>query len=70
MVTLSLHLEIENPTPELEAQIAEAIAAHLTDESGPLVEDFGPDAWGGYEGPSLTRVAVSQNGIESHSWSA
>lgn len=42
---------------------ANTFAEYLTTEGYPFEEDYGPNAWGGYDGPFVTGVIVSQNGL-------
>ena len=35
---------------------------YLTDEDGSFMQDFGPEAWGGYEGPFVTGATVEPQG--------
>lgn len=68
MIALTLHIELNDATPEGEAAFMKTLAEHLTNENGALVEDFGPEAWGGYEGPTLKRLDVAHNGIVKATW--
>lgn len=36
---------------------------YLTDEDGPFMQDFGPQAWGGYDGPTVSAVTISVDGV-------
>lgn len=38
--------------------ILQTLREHLTDPEGTLSADYGPGAWGGYEGPYLTEARL------------
>jgi len=68
MFTLSLNIELSGATPENEAEFLKQLAEYITNENSSIIEDFGPEAWGGYEGPTLKRLDVSHNGIIEATW--
>ncbi|MFM1966788.1 MAG: hypothetical protein RL134_2513 [Actinomycetota bacterium] len=41
------------------ARFDREITNYLASGDGPFAEDFGPDAWGGYDGPRAMSVSVS-----------
>lgn len=43
---------------EAEAEFIKLFREYLTNEEGAFQCDYGPDAWGGYDGPTVTSVAV------------
>jgi len=49
---------IGNPTDEQRAKALSEIADSMRHQ---LIEDFGPDAWGGYDGPRVENVEVEAN---------
>lgn len=46
-----------------ETDFAHYLSEYLTEPSAPFITDYGPDAWGGYDGPKVVRVEVAQNGL-------
>jgi len=68
MVTLTLNIELSDSTPEAEAEFLKQFAEYITNENGSIIEDYGPKAWGGYDGPVIKRLDVSHNGIIESSW--
>ncbi|WP_459793191.1 hypothetical protein [Arthrobacter sp. AD-310] len=43
---------------EAEAEFIKLFREYLTNEEGAFQCDYGPDAWGGYDGPTVTSVEV------------
>lgn len=43
---------------EADAEFLKLFREYLTDEEGAFQCDYGPYAWGGYEGPTVTSVTV------------
>ena len=35
------------------------LVSYLTQPDSPFISDYGPDAWGGYDGPFVTAVDVN-----------
>jgi hypothetical protein len=43
---------------EAEAEFLTLFRSYLTNPEGAFQADYGPEAWGGYEGPTVTAVTV------------
>jgi hypothetical protein len=43
---------------EAEAEFVRLFREYLTQDDSAFKADYGPDAWGGYEGPTVTSVIV------------
>lgn len=43
---------------EAEAEFAQLFTEYLTQTDGAFQTDYGPNAWGGYDGPTVTSVIV------------
>ena len=46
------------------------LAAYLTQPDSPFIADYGPDAWGGYDGPKVTAVSVAEADGQVRRWVA
>ena len=46
------------------AEFDQHFKGYLADESGPFFQDFAPENWGGYDGPTVTGVTISVDGLE------
>lgn len=53
-VILTVVIETDGDPHEMERLVRE----YLTSEEGPFWQDYGPKAWGGYDGPRLLSVVV------------
>lgn len=45
---------------DAEAEFVALFSDYLTNKEGTFQTDYGPDAWGGYEGPTVTHVSVAR----------
>jgi len=54
-LTFTVELEIDTAEPGM---FPEVFAEYLTEPSNPFLTDYGPDAWGGYEGPKVVGTPV------------
>lgn len=43
---------------EAEAEFVTLFREYLTNREGAFLTDYGPEPWGGYNGPTVTAVAV------------
>lgn len=65
MIRLTVDINLDDPiTPEREAEMALLVAEYLTNPEGSFITDYGPEAWGGYDGPKVSRVRVSSDHLE------
>ena len=63
-MTFTVTLEIETTDVEnAEEQMPKLFAEYLTEEGSNFLGDYSPTAWGGYQGPWVTGVTVSQRGV-------
>jgi hypothetical protein len=44
---------------EADAEMERLVSAYLTNAEYPFLADYGPDAWGGWDGPFALAVRVS-----------
>jgi hypothetical protein len=44
---------------EAEAEFITLFRGYLTNKEGAFQSDYGPEPWGGYEGPTVTAVTVT-----------
>lgn len=65
-VTLTVAFSVEGDVDLMVRQLVE----YLTSDEGVLHEDYGPGAWGGYDGPYITAVTVARDGttLQSADW--
>ena len=59
-----VEVEIDQEDEGFETNFVE----YLTEEQNPFIGDYGPDAWGGYDGPKVVGVQVSRNGLIKGEW--
>lgn len=52
-VRLIVELELNTDNPEAQAEMARQLVAYMTDKDSTLISDYGPEAWGGYDGPII-----------------
>ncbi len=45
-----------------------AFVEYMTGIDFPFLGDYGPEAWGGYDGPKVIGVQVSRNGLIKGGW--
>ncbi|MGI6797656.1 hypothetical protein [Gordonia sihwensis] len=61
---MDLTIDNGNYTPEeAQARIKEQLAEYLTSTEVGLITDYGPQTWGGYEGPFIVECSVAENGL-------
>lgn len=46
---------------DADAKFPASFSGYLTDAPGPFMDDYGPDAWGGYEGPKVVGTPEVRN---------
>lgn len=51
-----------------EENFEDLFVEYLTHEDSSFIEDYGPDAWGGYDGPKVVGVQVCRNGLIKGEW--
>lgn len=61
-----VEIEIDQKDEGFETNFVE----YLTGEDHPFIGDYGPEAWGGYDGPKVIGVQVSRNGLIKGEWRA
>lgn len=63
-MTLSIKVELtirpgnRQTQEDAEAEFVSLFRDYLANKEGTFQADYGPDAWGGYEGPTVTHVSV------------
>ncbi len=63
-LTLTLQLDVEERLPG--GNVVDLMAClhdYLTNPECPLLEDYGPKAWGGYDGAFITKAEVTKGEI-------
>lgn len=53
LLTISTHDDPE--------ALASIVMDYLTGEDAPLWQDYGPNAWGGYDGPKIDKIEVRRS---------
>lgn len=65
MISLTVEIDIDEPiAPAREAEMAQLVAEYLTEPDSSFITDYGPEAWGGYAGPKVSRVRVSSDRLK------
>lgn len=59
-----VEIEIDQEDEGFEAAFVE----YMTNDESAFLEDYGPDAWGGYDVPKVIGVQVSRNGLIKGEW--
>jgi len=55
-LTLTVTIQTDGDTDEMFTLVSQ----YLTSADYPFLGDYGPDAWGGYEGPIIRSVTVGR----------
>jgi hypothetical protein len=55
---LNIHPGAGQTQEEAEAEFVTLFRQYLTNKEGAFQTDYGPEPWGGYEGPTVTAVVV------------
>ena len=59
-VALAIRPGANQSQEDAEAEFTTLFREYLTNKEGAFQSDYGPDAWGGYEGPTVTAVTVTR----------
>ena len=57
-ITTTIRLLVELDVSGDGDEMARIVTQYLTLADNPFISDYGPEAWGGYDGPFVHRVAV------------
>lgn len=56
MLRMILNINVDGNEDEM----FDLLKDYVTSEEAPLMFDYGPDAWGGWEGPFITNIEVER----------